>query len=253
MKDLVLLNAFGHVTGVYDHAVGVRLVEPRLTDGLEYAPRAVRVLEAERGRLGRARLLNGIRQRFHDGREIVRVHELERVPPQQLARAVAEQPLHGRRDVPEDSVVAENGDDVGGVFRQGTEVLLAAAQRLFHSRALERRRQHVGERLHKQHIGTAELPRLGAIGAEHSPGPFATLHDDTDAADDAVRLEMWRGGEADVAGKISDDDGTGGLERVAGERASLGRDQGLPHGALVPAFAGAYQQAAMRGLQLEDF
>src|SRR5258707_8667997 len=130
-------------------------------------------------------------------------------------------------------------------------MLLAAAQRLFHPRALERRREHVGERLHEQHIGTAELPRLGTVRAEHAPGTFATLHDDTDAADDAVRLKMWRGGEADVAGKVGDDDGTGGLERVAGERASLGRDQGLPNAALVPAFAGTYQQAVMRGFQLE--
>src|SRR6266487_1723322 len=132
-------------------------------------------------------------------------------------------------------------------------MLLAAAERLFHSRALERRREHVGERLHEQHIGAAELALLSAIGAEHPPGTFATLHDDTDAADDAVRLEMWRGGDSDVAGKIGDDDGTGGLERVAGEGPSLGREQGLPHAALVPAFAGTYQQAAMRGLQLENF
>ncbi len=118
MENFFLPHALGHVTGVDDHAVSVRLIEPRLTDRLEHAPRAVGMFEAECGRLGRARLLNGIRQRFHDGREIVRVHELECVPPQQLARAVAEQPLHGRRDVPDDTVVAENGDDVGGVFRQ---------------------------------------------------------------------------------------------------------------------------------------
>ncbi len=253
MQDFVLPDAFGHVTGVDDHAVGVRLIEARLTDRLEHAPRAVGVLEAERGRLGRARLLNRIRQRLHDGREIIGVHELERVPPEQLARAVAEQPLHRRRDVPENTVIAENGDNVRRVFRQRAEVLFAAAQRFFHPRALERGREHVGERLHEQHIGPAELARLGAIGSEHSPGTLATLYDDTDAADDVVRLEMWRDGEADVGGKIGDDDGTGGLERVAGERARLGRDQGVPHAALVPTFAGTYQQAAMRGLQLEDF
>src|SRR5438477_4865117 len=117
-------------------------------------------------------------------------------------------------------------------------MLLAAAQRLFHPRALERRREHVSERLHEQHIGTAEFPRLGTVRAEDAPGTFATLHDDAYAAENAVCVEMLRGGETDVGGEIGDDDGTGGLERVAGERASLRGDQRPPHPTLVPPFAG---------------
>ncbi len=252
LKDLLLADALRDVTGVDDHAVRIRLVESCLTDRLQDAPRAVRVPEAERRCLRRARLLNRIGERFHDRREIVGMHELERVASEELVGTVAQQPLHGRAHIPEYPVIAKNGDDVGRVFRQGSEVLFAPAQRLFHPRALERGREYVGERLDEQYVGTAELPRLRAVRTQHTPGTLTALHDHADAADDAVLLEVWRCAEADFGGEIGDDERTGGVQGVPGERCRVGGDECLAHEPLVPAFARAYQQAAVLGLQLED-
>src|SRR6266849_2696398 len=95
-------------------------------------------------------LPSSIPERFHHRPEVVGVHDLDRVATQQLVGAIAEQPLHRRAHIPQDSVVPQDGDDVGGIFRQRAEVLLALAQRVLDARALERGREHVGERLDEQ-------------------------------------------------------------------------------------------------------
>ena len=117
-EHLLVQDALGDVTRVDDHAVRIRLIEPRLTDRFEHAPRAVGVLEPECRGLRRPGLLNRVRQRFHDGRQIVGMHELEGVASQELVGAIAQQPLHRRAHVTNDAVIAQNCDDVGGVFGQ---------------------------------------------------------------------------------------------------------------------------------------
>ena len=251
-EHLLVQHALRDVTRVYDHAVRVRLIELRLTDRFEGAPRSVRMLEPERGGLGRPGPLNRVGQRFHDRREVLGVHELERVVVEQLLGAIAEQALHRRAHVPDDAVVAENRDDVGSIFGQGAEMLLALAQRFLDAGALQRGGEHVRERLNEQDVGTAEFTRLRAVGPEHTPGTLASLHDDAHPAHDVVCFEMGRDAEPDLGGEILDDHRAGGSERVAGQRAAVGRDQRSPDRPLGPALARPHQQAAVLRFELEN-
>src|SRR5437867_4853326 len=131
-------------------------------------------------------------------------------------------------------------------------MLLALAQCFLDPCALERGREHVRERLDEQHVGAAELPRLRVVGAEHTPGPVAALHDHANAAHDVVCFEVGRDGESDFGGEILDDQWSGGIERVARQRAAVGRDQRSPDRALAPSLAGAQQQAAVLRPKLEN-
>ena len=131
-------------------------------------------------------------------------------------------------------------------------MLFALAQGFLDPRALERGREHVRERLDEQHVGAAELPRLRVVGAEHTPGPVAALHDHANAAHDVVCFEVGRDGESDFGGEILDDQWSGGIERVARQRAAVGRDQRSPDRALAPSLAGAQQQAAVLRPKLEN-
>src|SRR6266540_3623011 len=106
VQDFVLPDALRDVTGVDDHAIGVGLIESCLSDRLQHAPGAVRMLEPERRRMRGAWTLDRIRQGFHHGREIVGMHELERVASQQLAGAVPEQALDRGADVAQDAIVS---------------------------------------------------------------------------------------------------------------------------------------------------
>src|SRR2546423_1867086 len=108
------------------------------------------------------------------------------------------------------------------------------------------------ERLDEEHVRPAELPRLRAIRAQHTPGTVATLHDDADAADDRVLLEMRRCAESDFGAKICDHERAGGVEGVPGKRSGLCRHQRLADTALLPSFARTHQEATVLRLQLED-
>ena len=124
-------------------------------------------------------------------------------------------------------------------------MLLALAQCFLDPRALERGREHVRERLDEQDVGSAELPQLRAVRAEHAPRTFAALHDDAHAAGDVVRFEMRRNAEPDFGGEILNDQRSGGIQRVACQRAAVGRDQRAPDRALAPSHTRAQQQATV--------
>ena len=118
MQHLVLLYAFGDVTRVDDHAVRIGLILFGLPDRLQDVPGAVGVPESERRRVRGARSLDGVGQRFHHRCEIVGMHELERIPAQQLFGAVPEQALDRGAHISENAIITENRDDVRGVFGQ---------------------------------------------------------------------------------------------------------------------------------------
>ena len=180
------------------------------------------------------------------------MNEFERVAAQQLAGAVAEQPFHRRTGVANDAVVAKNRDDVGRVFSQRTEMLFALTERFFDARALQRGREHVRERLQKEHIRTAEFPRLRAVGAEHTPGSLTALHRNADSADDAMRFEMRRQAEASLDGGIFEHERPGGAQDVSRQPAGIRGDKRPPDAALAPTGAGTEQQAAVLGFELQD-
>ena len=145
------------------------------------------------------------------------MNEFEGVAAQQLAGAVAEQPFHRRARVANDAVVAQNCDDVRGVFSQRTEVLFALAQRFFNARALQRSREHMGEGLHEQHVRTAEFPRLCAVCSQDTPRSFPTLHRNAHSADDIMRFEMRRETEAGFHPGIFEHERTGSAEDISRE------------------------------------
>jgi len=110
----------------------------------------------------------------------------------------------------------------------------------------------VRERLHKQHIRTAEFPRLRAVRAEHTPGSLTALHGNAHSADDGIRFEMRRQAETRFHGGIFEHERPGSTEDVSGQPAGIRGDERPPDTAFAPTGAGAEQQAAVLRLELQD-
>ena len=79
-------------------------------------------------------------------------------------------------------------------------MLFALAKRVLHAGALEGGREHVRERLHEQHVGPAELPRLRAVRPKHAPRSLASLHDEhgNTTVDGLDATHQWQGAEDPV-------------------------------------------------------
>src|SRR5437870_13842393 len=86
----LLTPPLGDVARVHDQLGGARVGQAGLADGLEQPPRAVVRPEPELRSLGTPGTVDGARQRLRDGRDVVRVDEVEGIALQQVAGLVAE-------------------------------------------------------------------------------------------------------------------------------------------------------------------
>ena len=225
------------------------MIEPRLTDGLQHAPRAVVVPEPEFRRLRHVRPLDRASERLGHKRNVLRVHEVERVPLEQLDRRIPEHALHRRARVAEDAVVADNGDDVGRILDQRTEVLFTAAERLFGGSAVDRSREHVRQRLQKVRVVDRELAPASAVSAQDAERPILPVNEHAQAAYDTVRREQRRAAEPRIRRQVFYDDRPRGAQGVAGVGVGV---RGDDDPALVaPAHTRAQQQRPVFGPKLE--
>ena len=142
-------------------------------------------------------------------------------------------------------------EQIAGAVAQFADHQLVALVRLA---ALDRARDHVGDRAEERDVVLAEAAPPRRVRAEHAVGAAVASGDrHAHAAVDAV-IEQQRGRlEARLGFQIEDDHRPAGGERVAAMRMAAGR---LVRGAdqpLAPAVAGAQQQLGIARHQLEDF
>src|SRR2546428_1419117 len=117
----------------------------------------------------------------------MRVHELECVALQELARTVAEQSLHGGTRVLEGAVFPDDRHDVEGVLDERAKMLFAAPQRFLGGGAVDRGGEHARRRLQEVDVvapGSAPPRAVRAPGArppppapgDEAPSPPPTRH-----------------------------------------------------------------------------
>ena len=99
-----------------------------VADGLQHQPTAVAVTEtvfnrSPRGRVGPGALVGG-----PGAGEILRMNELERAPVKEVCRRVTQYALRRRALVPDNALAIKDGDEIGSVFDQCAEALLAPLQ-----------------------------------------------------------------------------------------------------------------------------
>jgi len=176
---------------------------------------------------------------------------VEGVALEQLARLVAEHPMHGRARILEHAVLAHDRHDVGRVLDQGAEVLLAPPHRVFGATPIDGCGDNARHRLHEMRVVDGEVASARRVRAQNSEGAVLPVDHHADTRDGPVRRQERRAAEPGVRRQILDYHRPPRAKHVLRVRIRVSGQDRAPHDAVTPPHPRAEHEGTALGVELE--